>query len=562
MKKIYKITGLLIALTIFSTGCSDFNDINERPDAFTGDEVSAKYFLTETQIKLYAPDRYPYWRAQLIHADRYAGHVTFGHNGSWWADGLGYTYNAGYTDAAFDWLGSYNGTLSTYLNFVKTDGILENDRYFALGLIMKALYYQMYTDTFGMLPYSEASDPDNLTPQYDTQAEIYAGLIDELNQAMTIIGSHTDTGTGPELLTINDLFFGGDLQQWKKLANSVKLRLALRAYGASGADFASTAITEATQNPLLVSETENVLMEKDPDISQWANAAYGDVWHNFGGLGSKWSVGETLINYLRDNNDPRLGMYAQPIAGGTVDFLKPESDLALYNKRVDYILSVLDHANVPYTETEDGDKRQIVIPDGVYYVGQPSRINAETYPFVSYDLFSKPAEIITNPKNQGKEIFPEIVFTAAEGNFLQAEAILKGVGSGDAQSFYQEGIRQAMLMWEVSEADINTFLANEPMAQLNGSAEENLEKVAIQRWIAAYTDGFEAWAIVRDTGYPSELAAGVSDLDIYSLGTLNGEYPQRLRYGNNAYNTNGANTEQAVSVQGPDVQGTKLWWAK
>lgn len=53
------------------------------------------------------------------------------------------------------------------------------------------------------------------------------------------------------------------------------------------------------------------------------------------------------------------------------------------------------------------------------------------------------------------------------------------------------------------------------MAQFNGTADENLEKIAIQRWLANYTNGFEPWAIVRDTGYPSSLAAGVLNSDIY-----------------------------------------------
>ena len=81
--------------------------------------------------------------------------------------------------------------------------------------------------------------------------------------------------------------------------------------------------------------------------------------------------------------------------------------------------------------------------------------------------------------------------------------------------------------------------------------------------MANFTNGYEGWAIVRDSGYPSELHEGVSDRDLYALGTtLNGAYPQRMRYGGGAYNSNGENLESALSVQGPDVQGTKLWWAK
>jgi hypothetical protein len=54
----------------------------------------------------------------------------------------------------------------------------------------------------------------------------------------------------------------------------------------------------------------------------------------------------------------------------------------------------------------------------------------------------------------------------------------------------------------------------------------------------------------------------VSDFDIYAAGTLNGKYPQRMRYGNQEYNTNGANVEAAIQEQGPDEQGTELWWAQ
>jgi hypothetical protein len=131
-----------------------------------------------------------------------------------------------------------------------------------------------------------------------------------------------------------------------------------------------------------------------------------------------------------------------------------------------------------------------------------------------------------------------------------------------AQTLYQEGIRQAMKLWGVGDGDIETYLSEEPYALLNGTMEENMAKIATQRWIMSYTDGFEAWAIVRDMGYPAELAQGVSDIDIFGFGDINGNYPQRLRYGNSASNKNPQNYSAALAVQGPDAQDTKLWWAK
>ena len=564
MKRFIKNFGFVFLLLAVSVSCEDFEEINENPKAFTADEVSAQYFLTGVQIRLYAPDRYPYWRAHLIHTDRYAGHFTFGFNGSWWADNLGYNYSGGYTDASFDWLNSYVNLLNSYMDFVEPGGLLENERYYAIGLIMKGLYYQMFTDTFGMIPYTQVGDPDIPLPVFDSQATIYQGIINDLSQAMTLIGSASTTEDDPALsLSSNDVFFNGDLQKWKKLANTLKLRIALRAQGASGASFADTAIGEAIQGELLANESDNALMAKDTEISQWANACYGDVWYNFG-TGSNWNVGKTLIDYLRDNNDPRLSKYARPIDGGDVTFTKPGegTGAANFDKYVNFILGELDNAGVIYTRVDNTDNVVISITPGAYYVGQPTRLNGDIYSQVKEALFSRPADIVINPKNQGKQIFPEIVSTAAEGNFLKAEAIVKGFGSGDAQVLYQEGLRQAMKMWGVADGEINTFLASEDMALLNGTTDENLEKIAVQRWIATYTDGFEAWSIVRDTGYPTELAQGVSDFDIYASGDLNGDYPQRMRYGSAVYNTNEANAQAANSAQGPDVQGTKLWWAK
>ena len=288
--------GLVLAFGLFSC-TKDFVEINTNPNAITSDEASARYFITNPQYKLYAPDRYPYWRAHLIHVDRYAGHFTFGHHGSWWSDELGYSYSASYTDAAWGFLEGYLGQLDNFMKLTGPEGDFENPLMYAVGQIMEGLYYQMFTDVFGEIPYSEAADPDVSLPKFDTQYEIYSGIIATLDVAMATIGANTTTGNGVEDLGDNDLYYGGDLQKWKKLANTLKLRLATRAYGATGADFADGAINAALGADLLEAG-DDILLEKDNEISQWNAAAYSDVWYRFGGLGSKWSVGQVLINYM------------------------------------------------------------------------------------------------------------------------------------------------------------------------------------------------------------------------------------------------------------------------
>lgn len=563
MKNIFKIFIVLGTVFLLSNCTDDFNEINTKPDSFTVEEVSAKYFVTTPQYRLYAPDRYPYWRANIIHMDRYAGHICFGMNKSWWSDELGYSYSSGYTDAAWGWLAGYVGNLDNFMKMTDVNGEFENQYMFAIGQIMKGMYFQMYTDVFGMIPYTEATNPDIVTPKFDEQKVIYQGIIAELDAAMATIGDATATGVNVDDIGNNDIYCQGDLQQWKRMANTLKLRVAMRAYGAEGADFAMGAITSALNAPLLDGASDNVMMSKDEEISQWGSAAYGDVWYNFG-AGSDWTIGKTMIDALRNNNDPRLVKYAKPAKGGTQVMEKPSdgSEVDKFEKRVDFIANTLTEAGVDFTRTElpEGDV-EISMPENMYFVGQPTRLNGKISSFVKYEFFSTPADEVINKKNNGA-IRAELIMSAAEANFLKAEAAVRGLGGGAAQDAYQEGIRMAMKLWGVGDGDIDTYLASEDMALLNGTEEENIEKIATQRWLANYTDGFEAWAIVRDMGYPAELAMGVEDIDIFGLGDINGQYPQRMRYGNGAANKNPENYAAAVAKQGTDTQDTKLWWAK
>jgi len=560
--KIFKIYTVLLFIAVMGSCTDKFEEINTKPDAFYTDEVSGKFFMTNPQFNLYAPNRFPYWRAQLIHADRYCGHVCFGHNSSWWSDELGYSYSSAYTDATWGWMEGYLGNLDNYMKLVDVGGEFENEYMYAMGLIMKGLYYQMFTDIFGMIPYSEAADPDIVTPKFDTQMVIYKGIIADLDRAIDIIGDEGSTGVGVDDAGDNDLYYGGDLTKWKKMANTLKLRIALRAYGAEGDNFSSAAINEALAGPLLTDETDNCLMEKDAEISTWGSASYGDIWHAFG-AGSDWTLGKTLIDYLRDENDPRLSKYAKPAKGGKTKFEKPDGEEGdLFLKRVDFVVEGLDDAGVVYDRTDYADSVIIDMPLSTYYVGQPTRVNGKTYPFNEYDFYCTPADIVIQKKNEGKPLSPEVVMLTAESYFLQAEAAVRGFGGSDANLMYQEGIRQAMSVWEVSGAEADGYIANSSLGSLSGDMEADLEKIAIQRWIAAFTDGFEAWSVVRDFGYPKVLADGVSDVDIYGLGDINGKFPQRMRYGNQTWNNNGDETQAAVNDQGADKQDTKLWWAK
>lgn len=571
--KTYKILLSIFIVSLFSC-TEDFTDINKDPNAITTDQASAKYFLTVPQYKLYAPDNYPYWRAMLIHADRFAGYFTFGDNYSWWSDELGYKYDAAYTDATWDFFDGYFGQLDNYMKLTAPGGEFENKYMYAVGQIMKGLYYQMFTETFGEIPYSEAGKEGVVLPVYDTQQSIYKGIIADLDAAMATIGDSTRTGPkdGVQDLGKNDLYCNGDLQKWKKLANTLKLRIAMRALGAPGDDFSETAATQALAGPLLATDADNVLMKKDNTISKWNSDSYAGAWLDFGdfGSGGGWTVSKPMVDYLRKYNDPRLTKFVKPAIGGTFTFTKPESgtDNTLWPKRVAFLLKVLDDANAVYTKTgnENSDNEiTIAMTPNVNYVGQPVRLNGFISPLIRREFFSTPTDYFVVKKGTTSTLYPEIVLTTAEAYFLKAEAIVRGISgaTGDADAVFKDGIRSSMTMWGCADGEITAYLAASDLANIStGSLNEKIEKIAVQRWINSYTEGFEGWAVVRKLGYPSELANGVSDPDIFGLGDINGQYPERMIYGSSAKSKNGANLNIAIGRQGPDAEDTKLWFSK
>lgn len=550
----------------FVVSCTDdFNEINEQPDALSTEDVSAKFFVTTVQQQLLRPTMIPLWFGDVIMPDQFSGQSSNGWAGSDWTGDLGWVYNSFYTDlGCWDWLAGYNSTLTSYMNNVDEGGALEDDMYYALGLIIKGFYYQQFTEAFGMIPFSEASDPNITLPKYDEQIDVYKGIIADIDKAIAIIGSNVDAGTGFGILRENDVVFNGNMQNWKKTANSLKLRIALRAHGSQGEDFSANAASEAISSGVLA-DADALFEGYAEETNIWGgSASYGDIWNNF--TGSQWKVSEAMINIMKSSNDPRLSKIALPSVGGSMTIVKPTDGegVTLISDHIAFVKSTLDKSGLildtDYTWTETAADLTITMPENTNYIGMPSRLSPKLKGYMPDYLFSNPADIITQKTNEGKPLFPTILMTSADSHFMIAEAIVKGLASGDANNYYQIGLEKAMAIWETSTT--SDFLGSN-MGSLNGTVEENLEKIATQRWLANYTNGYESWSIVRDTGYPTTAVITSDNNDIYSFaGEMNGLQAQRLRYGTSVYGSNGENVNIAVSKQGPDNMTTKLWFAK
>ena len=184
-------------------------------------------------------------------------------------------------------------------------------------------------------------------------------------------------------------------------------------------------------------------------------------------FGPSGSGKSTLIDVLRDNKDPRLMKFADPVKGGTFVLTKPTtgSNVALYPKHVKHLTDHMKAGGLTITESTASDGTvTITVPAGnaatfEHYVGQPTRMNSKIKPYLYTNLFSKPTSYIIGAKNTGNPIAPKLVMTAAESHLMVAEAAIKGIGSS-ANAHYQMGITKSMQQWGVPSAQITAFLAN------------------------------------------------------------------------------------------------------
>ncbi|WP_158973814.1 SusD/RagB family nutrient-binding outer membrane lipoprotein [Cellulophaga sp. L1A9] len=216
MKKIIYIAFSLI-FTLFSCENVDFGDTNENPNgASEADAASllaaamSRYSTLTGRNYLTRPTLYVQYQSQVTYTDEML-----------------------YSESAADWYSYYVQTLSnlqlvidlnldeenhtiTFLN----EGDPENQ--IAVAQIFQTIIFKRLTDTYGDIPYSEAlADIDNLTPAYDSQNDIYEGMISTLKESRDMID---ETGVGPT----GDIIYDGDVTKWKKLANSLILQLSLQ----------------------------------------------------------------------------------------------------------------------------------------------------------------------------------------------------------------------------------------------------------------------------------------------------------------------------------------------
>ncbi|MAZ28780.1 MAG: SusD/RagB family nutrient-binding outer membrane lipoprotein [Cytophagaceae bacterium] len=163
---------------------------------------------------------------------------------------------------------------------------------------------------------------------------------------------------------------------------------------------------------------------------------------------------------------------------------------------------------------------------------------------VTYDNYSHIGALFFTPDLEG------VIFDAAETNFLLAEAVERNFIAGSAEDYYDAAITANMEYWGVSNADTAAYLAQADVAY-STAAGDFKQKIGVQKWIALYNRGFEAWTEFRRLDYPQLEAPVQSAFDAV---------PKRFTYPVIEQNLNNSGYSAAASAIGGDELSTPVFW--
>ncbi len=170
-----------------------------------------------------------------------------------------------------------------------------------ISLVLQANTFQILTDLYGPVPYTEANNPTILKPAYDSQKVVYEGILDLLTKADALLA--TGTGTVP---ASSDLIYGGDMSKWRKLANSLKLKALMRISKAPGMNVAAQIQALIATGNLMTSTSDSAQLkyiETQPD----ANPIYEMIIFQ---TRAEYKMSSVLVTKLQALSDPRLPVFA------------------------------------------------------------------------------------------------------------------------------------------------------------------------------------------------------------------------------------------------------------
>jgi len=406
------------------------------------------------------------------------------------------------TDASF--INTYSQELKNFQAVIDAGKAIDQPLLWGPAQVMRSLVFGYVTDVWGDVPFSQALKGDaaevNIVPAYDAQKDIYDGLFADLSEAVTAIAAGGEIALGAA-----DPIYGGNALRWQRFANSLRARHAMRLANVD-ATTAQAQLNAAIAAPggLIASNADNARMVWPGD------GVYDNPWSANNQGRDDHRLSDRLMGQMLPFNDPRVPVYAQPtLADPTVYAGMPNA------------LTASQAGNYSLTSS------------------RPGRV------FYSTDRFCDGCTGLTGSR------FPDFVLTYAEVSFILAEAAERGWIVGSAAAYYNQGIAASMEQWGVTDAAaIAAYIAQPGIVYTPGVAGQR--QIALQKWIALYTDGVSAWSEWRRTCVPVTVIPGPDAV----IGTV----PRRYQYSTREHSVNSANLDAAVARQGPDEFTSRMYW--
>lgn len=290
---------------------------------------------------------------------------------------------------------------------------------------------------------------------------------------------------------IGDLIYNGDADAWKTFANSYKLRLAIRLADGDNAR-AKSMVEAAVSGGVFASNADNFAIQYEGTTPNT-----NPLWEDLVESGrSDFVSGNTLVDYLNNLNDPRRATFFKQ---NVVDSLGTVS----------------------------------------YKGGTVGAVN-------SFTANSQVGAMMHEPT------LPGTIMGYTEVLFLLADAAERGYSvGGTAEDFYNMAVTNSILEWGGSQTMADDYLAQASVAYATAPGNWK-EKIALQKWIGMYNQGFEAWTTFRIYDAPAMNLADIAQT----------VPPNRYTYPVTEYSVNGASVEAAATAMGGDNLFSKVFWDK
>lgn len=402
-----------------------------------------------------------------------------------------------------------------------------NASYKAISLITQAWVFQLLTDVYGDVPYTQANmgNMGILNPIFDQQKDIYLDLFKKLEEANSLLAQNV------AIIPTSDPVYAGDVNKWRRLANSLYLRLLLRVSGK--AEVKDQVIAKIKE----IVETNAVNYPIMQDNSHSAKI----LWN---GTNSTTAVFSSPLMINVRAIDFRTPAITDFFINNLVNWADPRIDPAFGKNNVNR-LGIAPGPN-GYVGIGSGYQSGLNVVKQAYFYSDntPPTINLQTDPYTG------------------------IIMNCAEVDFILAEAAARGWISGSASAYYLKGIADGINYWlpnlfqriddpafisYINTADLN-WDDSLPVENTQIGSESKLEKIHLQKYYALFLVDFQQWIEYRRTGHPF-LPKG--------LGLVNGgKMPARLTYPLVTQSTNPNGYQNAIAKQGADDINTLVWWQK